>query len=80
MRRIGHELLEDALRYPASPDFSQPALIFHGLRDDVVPVAYSRAFAAAHANATLREVDSDHELTDALDRIVAESLPFLRSR
>jgi pimeloyl-ACP methyl ester carboxylesterase len=76
-RKIGYELIEDALRYPAEPSFSQPALIFHGTRDDVVPVEYSRRFAAAHSNATLREMDSDHELVDVLDQIVTEALPFL---
>jgi pimeloyl-ACP methyl ester carboxylesterase len=59
------------------PDFSQPALIFHGIRDDVVPVASSRRFAATHPNARLRELDSDHELLDVLDGVIAESLPFL---
>ena len=77
-RRVHYGLSEDANRYPAEPDFSQPALIFHGLRDDVVPIACSRRFVASHPNATLFEVDSDHELTSALPEITAASVPFLR--
>jgi fermentation-respiration switch protein FrsA (DUF1100 family) len=77
MRRVHYRLIDDALRFPPAPDFTQPALIFHGIHDDVVPVGYSREFAAAHANARLIELDSDHELLDVLDRILAESVPFL---
>jgi hypothetical protein len=76
-RQVGFELLEDAERYPAFPDFSQPALIFHGEKDEVVPVDYSRRYAAGHPNVRLRELDSDHELLDQLDVIVAEALTFL---
>jgi len=77
MRRVHYALIEDALRFPPAPDFSQPALIFHGIHDDVVPVENSRAFTAAHPNAQLVELDSDHELLNVLDAIVEESLPFL---
>jgi pimeloyl-ACP methyl ester carboxylesterase len=77
VRRVHYGLIDDALRFPSAPDFTQPALIFHGVHDDVVPVGYSREFAKAHANAQLIELDSDHELLDVLDRIVAESVPFL---
>ena len=43
-----------ALRYEDYPDFRQPALIFHGAQDDVVPAAYSEEFAATHPNAQPR--------------------------
>jgi uncharacterized protein len=75
--RIHYGLIEDALRYPAEPDFHQPALIFHGTRDDVVPIEYSRAFAQTHPNATLIELDSDHELLNMLDRITSMAAEFL---
>lgn len=77
-RRVHYGLYEDANRFPSVPDFTQPALIFHGRRDDVVPVEFSRRFAASHANAKLIELESDHELTDALDKITAAAIPFLR--
>lgn len=76
-RPIHYGLLADAAIHPGFPDFRQPALIFHGLHDTVVPVALSRLFAASHPNAQLRELDSDHELLDALDTVIAEAVPFL---
>lgn len=77
MRRVHYGLIEDAMQYPAAPDFVQPARIFHGIHDDVVPVEDSRDFASTHANAWLTELDSDHELLDVLDRVVDEAVPFL---
>ncbi|HWF11857.1 MAG TPA: YqiA/YcfP family alpha/beta fold hydrolase [Bryobacteraceae bacterium] len=77
IRRVHAGLIEDALRYSGTPDFKQPALIFHGEHDETVPVECSREFAAAHTNTRLVELDSDHELLSVLDRIVAEAMPFL---
>lgn len=77
MRRVHYGLIEDALTYPPVPEFSQPALIFHGRNDDTVPIEVSRAFALGHPNVRLIEMESGHELTDVLDEIVAEALPFL---
>lgn len=76
-RPIHYGLYEDALRYPEEPDFHQPARIFHGTNDPVVPVQMSERFVATHANATLTTFPSGHELTDVLDRIAAEAMPFL---
>jgi uncharacterized protein len=77
MRYRHYGFYEDALSYDPNPAFTQPALIFHGVHDETVPVGYSRAFSAAHPNASLREVDSDHELLNALDNITAAAVPFL---
>jgi len=77
LRRVHYGLIEDALTFPATPDFAQPVLIFHGIHDDVVPVENSHAFAAAHRAARLVELDSDHELLNVLDRITGEAVPFL---
>jgi hypothetical protein len=70
-------LIEDARRFPEAPDFGQPALIFHGVHDDVVPIEYSRDFAAKHPSVRLVELDSDHELLNVLDRITSEAVSFL---
>jgi pimeloyl-ACP methyl ester carboxylesterase len=77
MRRVHYGLLEDARRYPATPDFTQPALLFHGRRDDTVPIRLSEKFAADHPNVRLIALDSDHELVDALDAIAGLAIPFL---
>jgi uncharacterized protein len=77
--RLNYRLLEDAAQYESYPDFHQPALIFHGAKDDVVPAAFSKQFAATHPNARLELLDSGHELLDVLDYIGPKVLDFLRS-
>lgn len=76
-RRVHYELLEDAASLPPYPDFRQPAIIFHGIHDSVVPISLSRQFVLSHQNADLRELDSDHELLNVLQKITAAALPFL---
>ena len=76
-RKLGYHFLTDAATYPANPDFRQPALIFHGRHDDVVPVAYSEEFGASHPNALLEVVDSGHDLLNALDYMAPRILKFL---
>ena len=68
-RRVGYELLEDAGKYEDYPDISQPALVFHGRLDNVVPVEYSEEFAARHPQVTLRVMESGHELIDVLEEM-----------
>lgn len=76
-RRLSYGLVEDAIQYEDFPDFRQPALIFHGIHDTVVPARLSSAFVASHANAKLHLLDSDHELLNVLDLIWQEAEPFL---
>jgi pimeloyl-ACP methyl ester carboxylesterase len=78
-RRVHYGLIQDALHFPDTPDFPQPALLFHGVHDDVVPVEYSRALAATHPNVRLAEMNSDHELLDVLPEIVLGAMDFLET-
>ena len=78
-RSLSYALLEDGALYEDYPDFRQPALIFHGAHDDVVPVRYSEEFARAHPNAILEIVDSGHELLDVLDYMAPKIERFLLS-
>jgi hypothetical protein len=78
MRPLGYRLLEDAERYEPAPNFPQPALIFHGERDDVVPVRLSREFAAHRPNVRLEVVPDGHEMLDVLDAIGPQAVDFLR--
>jgi pimeloyl-ACP methyl ester carboxylesterase len=75
--RLGYQLLADAGRYEDYPDFSQPALIFHGVHDDAVPVSSSQEFSARHPNATLEVLDSDHQLLNMLDYMAPKITRFL---
>jgi pimeloyl-ACP methyl ester carboxylesterase len=74
---LGYQLIENALQFEAYPDFTQPALIFQGRHDTVVPPEYAETFAARHANATLRMMDSDHDLVNVLDEMWWETEKFL---
>jgi pimeloyl-ACP methyl ester carboxylesterase len=76
-RNIGWNLIADGRKYDAEPSFQQPAIIFHGTNDIVVPSDYSVAFAARHPNVTLRLMASDHQLTDVTQAIWDEMAPFL---
>jgi len=76
-RPLSYGLLEDAVDYPDYPDFRQPALIFHGVHDDVVPAAFSEQFATTHANVHLEILDSGHELLNVLDYMARKTVPFL---
>jgi len=76
-RAISYALLEDGAQYEDYPNFPQPALIFHGAHDDVVPAELSRRFAAGHPNAKLEVVDSGHEMLDVLDSIGPKVVAFL---
>ena len=67
--RLGYELIEDGRRYEDYPDVTDPVLVLHGTRDDVVPAAWSEKFAANRPNVTLRLVDSDHEMLDVLETL-----------
>ncbi len=74
---LGHQLIDDARRYEAYPDFKQPALIFQGRNDTVVPPEYAERFAAEHSNASLRLLDSDHDLVNVLNEMWRETEKFL---
>jgi hypothetical protein len=74
---LGWQFMVDARQYEETPDFRQPGLIFHGSKDEVVPVAFSERFAKGHDNVTLRVLPSGHELTDVLETMGAETVSFL---
>jgi len=76
-RQLSYALLDDGLKYEDYPDFRQPALIFHGAQDDIVPSRYSAEFAATHPNARLEVLDSGHELLNVLDYMAPKVRAFL---
>jgi hypothetical protein len=76
-RPLGYQIVEDAQRYEDEPELQQPALVLHGMHDEVVPAAISTAYAARHANVRLRLFDSGHELTNVLEDLWEETLRFL---
>lgn len=76
-QHVWWNLIEDGLLYPPEPGFNQPALILHGIHDDIVPPSYSQHFAATRSNVSLRLLSSDHQLTDQSETIWKETSAFL---
>jgi uncharacterized protein len=77
LRRLSHALMDDAAAYEDFPAFTQPALIFHGTRDTVVPPDYSAEFVSLNPNARLQLLESDHQLLNVFDSIWDQSPAFL---
>lgn len=75
--QLSYDLMTDGARYEDEPAVSQPVLILHGARDEVVPVRLSEAFAANRSNVQLEVLDSDHELLDALETLWQKARAFL---
>lgn len=59
------------------PDVRAPTLILHGVRDELVDVGLSRAFAAGRRHVRLVELDDGHDLVASIDRIGDEAERFL---
>ena len=74
---LAYDFFEDALRWEPFPDVPQPALVFHGENDAVVPIAQSVAFIEAHPQDRLVRLSSGHELTDVLEIIWSHAADFL---
>ena len=77
-RPVHYGLVEDLRRYDSfAVRLDLPTLIYHGRRDESVPHQQSVRFAAARDNVELRLLDTDHRLTDRLDRIGDGIIDFL---
>jgi uncharacterized protein len=79
---VGYGLVEESQRFPVSElteKFKTPLIIFHGMRDDVIPYSASVEFAA-NCGATNVELhllkEGDHRLNHAKKEIVREACDF----
>lgn len=77
--RIGFGFYRDSLGHPPYPKVDCPGLILHGVNDAEVPVGVSRKLVSLSPSVRLVELESDHALTDVLDRIGEEADRFLAS-
>lgn len=76
LQRLSADLLHDSAAHPAYPRCSQPALIFHGLEDNVVPISAAESWVRANPNSRLVRMNSGHELTDVLEPIWEQCAAF----
>jgi pimeloyl-ACP methyl ester carboxylesterase len=78
MRSLDYEFYQDSLQYDTfATEFPQPALVFQGVRDEVVAHETVAAFAARRRHAALVALDDDHSLHASLPRIWKETEAFL---
>lgn len=77
MRKVHYDFYEEAMRQPRFPEVPCETMIVHGTRDDRVPVATSRDYAAAREDVTLVEVDDGHDLLASAERITELALEML---
>jgi pimeloyl-ACP methyl ester carboxylesterase len=75
-RPLCWRFVEDARTHPTHPEAPCPTRILHGIRDEIVPVASSRAYVRARPWVDLVELDDDHALGGSLDRLVGEARRF----
>jgi pimeloyl-ACP methyl ester carboxylesterase len=77
-RPLNFAFYEDSLRYdPFETRFTQPTLVFQGLRDSSVDPRTVERFARDRPNVTLALLDDDHQLVASLPRIWNDMQPFL---
>jgi len=79
MRRLSIDLFNDAPRHDGYPPCGQPTLIFHGVHDNVVPLAASQTWVEANPTAQLIPMESGHDLLDVLEPIGEATARFLRT-
>jgi pimeloyl-ACP methyl ester carboxylesterase len=76
IHELHYGLIEDGSEYESYPNFQQPALIFHGRQDNVVPQEFSITFAQQHEKVELHLLDSGHELTNVFDAMWSQTERF----
>jgi uncharacterized protein len=77
-RPLDVSFYEDSLAHDAfNAQFTQPALVFQGLRDASVDHRTVEAFASGRPNVTLALLDDDHQLIASLPRMWQDIEGFL---
>ncbi|NWF69508.1 MAG: alpha/beta fold hydrolase [Chloroflexi bacterium] len=77
-RRLHYGLIEDAQQYDSyAVRLDLPILIYHGLHDASVDYQQSVRYAYQRPHVDLRLLDSDHQLLDKTEHMLAGILAFL---
>ena len=75
-RPVHWAFYEEGAKQPPRPEVPCPTRIYHGVRDETVPVETSRDYAATRSHVQLVELDDVHALVDSLETITAGTLEF----
>ncbi len=77
-RPLHYGLVEDIRKYDSyAVKLDKPILIYHGTHDESVNYQQSVRFAQGRANVDLRLLDSDHQLLDKTEEMLAGIVEFL---
>lgn len=76
LRRVHYGFFEEGVTLPPRPSVPCPTRIYHGVRDETVPVETSRSYAATRPHVELVELDDVHALVDSIETIAAGTLEF----
>lgn len=76
LRRVHWGFYEEGSQLPGRPEVPCPTRIYHGVRDETVPVETSRSYASTRPHVELIEVDDEHRLVDSIDIITKGTLSF----
>ncbi|MCE2706508.1 MAG: alpha/beta fold hydrolase [Proteobacteria bacterium] len=76
---LHHEFYLDLFKHEDA-DFKRQlsALIFHGIHDDVVPIALSQEYIKSNPNAQLISTDDDHSLGKDLEKAWNKTISFIQ--
>lgn len=76
---LKYSFVEDAESYRTDDlVINVPALVLHGINDDVVPIIESEAFARTNTKwVDFHQLNSDHDLTDCIETVWTLSEKFL---
>jgi pimeloyl-ACP methyl ester carboxylesterase len=74
---ISYDLMADAPNHEPWPGVSVPTLVFHGVKDEVVPQERVERWVSQNKTATLRLMNAGHELTEVLSEMLEEVRAFL---
>lgn len=75
---VHYGLVEDIRKYDSyAVNIEKPILIYHGTHDESVDYQQSVRFADGRANVDLHLLDSDHQLLDKTDLMLAGIVEFL---
>ncbi len=66
---LDYGFFRDSSRYEAFPDVRCPALVMHGLKDEVVVPELSAEFARGRPNVEIEWFDTDHQMLDVTEGI-----------
>lgn len=77
--QLAYGFITDAMQYKTDEfTVAQPTLVFHGTKDDIVPVSESRRFADINPKTvTLHLIDDGHELIEPLEYMWSITNRFL---